>query len=172
MVEGLPHGGEPLLDIFVQRGEKLRQGPFGHGSVPELAGSCQDNGNFGPNNARQAFRAPRRCARCAHGRSRASRRGSPPQQVAGSALAGVIHAVADGGSKAGGIRPLIENSVGKRREKSLHLVIEPALPSAVKAFERHDLDQERRLNGLLAVPGLLFQYFTIRTSPFHSFEKA
>ena len=138
MTECLPHGGEPLLDVFVQRGEKLRKGPFRHlqtSYIQSWPDGSYDNGNFGPNSARQASerlavaaaadmidRERRLAARCA-------------QQFACARLARRVHAVADRRAKAGRIRPFIENPVGERRERTLHLMIEAAAPAAVEALQ-------------------------------------
>jgi hypothetical protein len=93
------------------------------------------------------------------------------QQVACPCLARRIHSVADGRAEAGRIRPLVEYPVGERSEEALHLAVEAAAPAAMKAHCNAMTSMRKDgFTGFSPCLGLLFQYFTIRTSPFHSFE--
>src|SRR5437764_1401436 len=77
------------------------------------------------------------------------------QQFARATLDRVIHAATDRRSQSGRVWPFIENPVSEGRKQALQLIVKSTLPPAVEAFECHHLVQERRLDRLLAMAGIV-----------------
>src|SRR6185295_6905951 len=70
--------------------------------------------------------------------------GSDDQQLVCPLFLRLVHAVADRRPQSRRIGRLIEDPIGKGCEESLNLVVETALPSAIKTLQSHYLEQERR----------------------------
>src|SRR6185437_14188712 len=73
------------------------------------------------------------------------------EQVARTLLARLVHAVADRRPQPRRVGPGVEDPVGERGKEALDLAIETPAETAVQGLQRHDLDQEGRLDRLLAV---------------------
>jgi hypothetical protein len=75
------------------------------------------------------------------------------KQFASALLAGLVHSIADRRAEARWVRPSVKEAVRQGREERLYLVVETTPPATMKAFKRHDLDEEGRLDGFVdAVP--------------------
>src|SRR3546814_14633183 len=89
------------------------------------------------------------------------------RQITGPLLARGIHAVADRRPQRSRVRPFIEDAIGQSRKEALDLVLEAAMPVAVKELKRHKLDQESWMYRLLAISSGVVAIFYQSQQHFH-----
>ena len=123
-----------LLDVVMQRREKLLKRPVGHKLI--LSGL----GELRPEQRAPCFQRVAVAALTGEVDGGGGIAARLHEQIARPLLAGMIHPVADRRSQARRIGPRIEDAVGHRGEKALQFTVELPLPPAIKTFEGHYLD--------------------------------